>query len=107
MDYPKNGDADRRSFIKYQWDKIRESVSSHVNTVAELNFEQHTDRNQSGLIDFTKETGYIWDYSRNLMDFLMRAMEKKYNGDYSEIKNSSDKILTIFANEITKNLNKL
>ncbi|WP_433626723.1 hypothetical protein [Chryseobacterium cucumeris] len=107
MDYPKNGDADRRSFIKYQWDKIRESVSSRVNTVAELNFEQHTDRNQSGLVDFTKETGYIWDYSRNLMDFLMRAMEKKYNGDYSEIRNSSDKILTIFANEITKTLNKL
>lgn len=107
MDYPKNGDPDRRCFIKYQWDKMREKVSSNVNTIAELSFKQKTERNQSGLVDFTDELGFMWDYSRHLMDFLMRALEKKHDGDYSEIKNSSDKILAIFASEITKTLNKL
>ena len=109
MDYPKNGDADRRDFITYQWSKMREKTTSNVNIVSELSFIRHKKNHNigNGLIDYSYEFGFLWDFSRHLIEFLMRALERKYNGDFSEIKNSSDKILTIFINEIQKTLNKI
>ncbi|KFF09024.1 hypothetical protein [Chryseobacterium luteum] len=107
MDYPKNGDADRRNFIRYQWEKMREKTDSNVNTISELNFVKQEYYQYVGLVDYTKEKGFLWDFSQNLIYFLMKALANKYSGDLGEIKNSSDKILTIFTNEITKTLNKI
>lgn len=107
MDYPKNGDIDRRNFIKYQWDKMREKTSTNVNMVSELNFVKQEYYQYTGLVDYTKEKGFLWDFSQNIIYFLTKALANKYNGDLGEIKNSKDKILTIFANEITKTLTKI
>lgn len=104
MDYPKNGDADRRNIIKYQWDKLREKIISGVNTIIELNIQKSTSSNI--LVDYHNSNNLAY-FSQNLLNFLVKALENKYGGDPSEIRNSSDKILTIFANEITKTLNKI
>lgn len=106
MDYPKNGDADRRDFIKYQWDKMREKLVSGVNTISELSVEKHPDTTRKWLVDYCY-SGYLGNFTRYKLDWLSRALEKKHNGDLSEIKNASDKILTIFVNQIQKTLNKI
>lgn len=106
MDYPKNGDVDRRDFITYQWNKMREKIVFRVNTISDLSIEKNPDPSRKWLMDYCYSDN-LRSFTERLLDWLARALEKKHNGDLSEIKNSSDKILTIFANEITKILNKI
>ncbi|RZJ50489.1 MAG: hypothetical protein EOO44_16285 [Flavobacterium sp.] len=105
MDYPKNGDADRRNFITLQWNRMREKLVSGVNTIAELDVKKNTDSNNS-LTDchFSRNLAY---FSRYLLEWLKMALEKKYNGNIDEIRKSQDNILVIFVNEITKILSKI
>ncbi|WP_449399896.1 hypothetical protein [Chryseobacterium wanjuense] len=73
MDYPKNGDLDRRDFITYQWEKIRTKTTISANSIADLDIKINNTSN--GLKDF-KNSQNLLRFSSSLFDWLSRALEK-------------------------------
>jgi hypothetical protein len=107
MDYPKNGDDDRKNLIKYQWEKMREKMMAGVNTISELSIEKHPNSDLKRLIDYrySKNLSFVSQY---LLKYLIEAYEKKYDlNDVSLLLDYRDRILDIFSEKIISTLNKI
>src|SRR5690554_5534193 len=71
MDYLPDAERTYKSFITYQWEKMREYLHTNKNTVEELNFETYNvPRNWKSLKDFSNSDG-----SSNLSKFCQNTLE--------------------------------
>jgi hypothetical protein len=73
---------------------MREKITAGVNTISELSVEKHPDTSRKWLIDYRYSNNLTY-FSLNLLDWLSRALQNRYNGELSDIKDSSAQVLRL------------
>ncbi|TXK72103.1 reprolysin-like metallopeptidase [Mesonia sp. HuA40] len=98
MGYLPDAEKTYKSFITYQWEKMRTYLHTNKNNAKELNFETyHVPRNWRSLKDFSNR-----DISSNLSKFCQNSLEGILGNrmlDYNDTPTLYAEISSIFEND--------